>query len=38
MKQKDVKTLLVIVRYAITFIIGLLGGANSQSIQTLMNL
>lgn len=35
MKKEDVKTLFVILRYAITFVLGLLGGANSDIVTSL---
>lgn len=34
MKKEDLKTLFVIVRYAITFILGLLGGATGSDVVT----
>ena len=38
MKQKDVKTLLIVGKYLITLLLGLLGGANSEVAQSLLSL
>ena len=38
MKKEDWMKIAVIVRYAVTLLIGLLSGANSETVQTLLTI